>query len=203
MVPPQGKLLALVAPLLLAGVSALALPQSPHPVLQFFQEEIAVEVMGDSAVLTGVYHFRNLSAQPARTRLLYPFPRRPGLPEPRRIEVLDVLANRGVGIEKGERCVQFPIAVKPWGESAYRVRYVQPTPAGLMEYLLTTGRAWGRPLEKASFSVYLPDRLKMTFLSYPRDTLWKSGGGTTYEFHRRQFWPDRELTVRWQRRSPP
>jgi hypothetical protein len=124
------------------------------------------------------------------------------LPEPGRVDILDLSSNRDVHAERRTRCVLFPISIPSWGVAAYRVRYVQPTPMKLMEYLLTTGRAWGRPLEHAAFSIRVPDSLQMTFLSFPKDTLWKSDGGTTYVIHRQQFLPDRELTIRWQRKHP-
>jgi hypothetical protein len=186
--------------LLLAGMQVPAIAQPPARSIQFFQEEIGVQVFGDSCVLTGTYYFRNQTARAATSELLYPFPQRAGLPEPARVEVTDASTNTGVTIRRGTRCILFSISVPPWGESAYRVWYVQPTPMKKMEYLLTTGRRWGRPLEHATFSVRMPDSLRLTSVSIPHDTLWRSPGATNYASRKRQFFADRELTITWQRR---
>ena len=189
----------LLAALLLASLPAEGIMQSSRGPIGFFQEEISIQVRGDSCILTGTYHFRNQTARTAATELLYPFPRR--LPPPRRIEVIDLSTGSRLQTQQTGEGALFMLSLPPWGETAYRVLYVQPTPSNTMEYLLSTGRSWGRPLERATFLIALPDSLKLMSISIPPDTLWKEAGVTFYVCRKRHFFPDRELTVRWQRRQ--
>ncbi|MDM7913807.1 MAG: hypothetical protein QUU85_00875 [Candidatus Eisenbacteria bacterium] len=81
-------------------------------------------------------------------------------------------------------------------ESVYRQR----TDAGYARYIVTTTRPWGRPLKRASFEVRLPPGAIPLEWSFPFEPLPGGdapGGETLYRYEARDFFPDRDIVVRW------
>jgi hypothetical protein len=171
------------------------------PLIHFFQEEIDVQILGDSCILAGTYHFRNGTGDAVAKELLYPFPRRKDLAPPTTIEARDLATGARVPIQRVPRGALFTVLLPPRGEVAYRIRFVQPTPAHRMEYLLTSTRQWGKPLERAAYSIVIPRDYRLTSLSFPADTSWDSVDSRTYFFRRVNFMPTTNLILTWQPRE--
>jgi hypothetical protein len=189
-------------PICLPIICILALGASPShsQLVQFFQEEIQIQVLGGSCILTGVYHFRNITAEPVAQELLYPFPARKDLPSPTEVEARDLTTGVRLPVKRVQRGATFTLVLPPRGEVVCSVSYVQPTPAGRMEYPLISTQHWGRPLEHATYAVIVPNGYVIHALSIPADTTWKSSSTLTYMSRKVNFMPTRDLTFRWEKR---
>ena len=72
----------------------------------------------------------------------------------------------------------------------------------LARYILTSTGAWGRPLQSGEYRVRWPATLAGVRVSYPGHDETKDGW-TTRSFERKDFQPDRDLVVGWDRPVTP
>jgi hypothetical protein len=172
-----------------------------NQLIQFIREEIDVQVLGDSCLVTGTYHFRNVTGEQVAQELLYPFPGKNELPPPARMEATNLTTGERVMLRRVAQGDVFTVVLPPRGESAYRVRYVQTTPSDRMIYMLTTTRHWNRPLERAAYSIVVPRQYTLTSLSIPADTTFTSPSGRTYQSKKVNFMPTQDLVLQWTKRN--
>jgi hypothetical protein len=72
--------------------------------------------------------------------------------------------------------------------------YRQKVYAKYARYIVTTTRAWGRPLRHASFEIRLPPAAVPLDFSFP---FKPTDGGARYTYEASDFFPDRDIIVRW------
>ncbi len=178
-------------------LSILIASPSPAQLIRFYQEEVRIRIHGDSCTVTGTYHFRNLTGSRIAQNLLYPFPVRAELPEPTAVTVLRLPGRTPVPWWKAPHAIVFTVPLEGHKSATYEVQYVQKTPAGMMTYILTSTRLWGRTFEEATYSIEVPKGLTIESTSLPRDTSWSTDGVTVFRTKRRSFMPDRDLVIRW------
>ncbi len=169
---------------------------------QFVSEKITVSVLGGFCTLDGVYSFKNQGPAAARWPIYYPLTNTGALPFPDSISVLDASTGKHLAFEKSGDGVLFPLDIPPEHTRRIRIRYSQRTPAAEFEYILTTTRAWGRPLERAEFKIVIPDSLRLTSCSPSFVAMEKTGRGTVYHITRTNFMPASNLHIQWKRRTP-
>ncbi|MBU2691975.1 MAG: hypothetical protein KJ970_13730 [Candidatus Eisenbacteria bacterium] len=86
-----------------------------------------------------------------------------------------------------------------WGDSIVaEVVYRQQIKTEYARYILTTARLWGRPLRWAGFEIRLPPGAEPLEFSYPFERR-SEGGEVYYAYEVRDFFPDRDIVVRWRR----
>lgn len=173
------------------------LPQN----LQFYREVITVEVAGAHCWLKGDYYFRNSSAKTITIPLYYPLIDTPALPFPDSITVEKIGNGSAIPFVRRGTGIDFRISIPAQDSAAYRVCYRQPTPANRMEYILRSTRQWRQPLEKGQFRIILPGTLRLTSVSLPMTRLREDGRHTVYGCLRRNFMPDENLIITWERRK--
>ena len=77
-------------------------------------------------------------------------------------------------------------------ESIYR----QKIATEYARYIVTTTQAWGRPLRRASFEIRLPPGAIPLEFSFPFEQ-HGTASETSYTYEARDFFPDRDIVVRW------
>jgi hypothetical protein len=182
---------------------ALGAAHAQGQLMHFVGEEIDIQVLGDSCIVSGTYHFRNATGEQIAQELLYPFPGTGDLALPARIEATNLTTGERVTVARVVRGYVFSVILPPRGEIAYRVRYVQTTPSERMIYMLTSTRHWNRPLERAAYSIMVPEQYSLTSLSIPADTTFTSLTGTTYRSRKVNFMPVQDLVLHWKKRNLP
>ncbi|MCK4305120.1 MAG: hypothetical protein KAY24_12855 [Candidatus Eisenbacteria sp.] len=78
--------------------------------------------------------------------------------------------------------------------------YHQAILASYARYIVTTTSAWGRPLRKARFEIYLPEDARDPQFSFPFE-YQVLGDRSCYCFEAIGFMPDRDITVSWNHAS--
>ena len=197
-------LLAILPPCAFAQANAPALP------LEFDSEAIHLRIAGDSLEVDGTY-WLVCSAQEGSMGLIYPFPADPRMGGAR---ALTVEIRR-----PGGAWVPVPYAMLPAG-AALRCRvpllaadtlefhavYRQALLERYARYIVTTTRAWGRPLRRALFTITLPEGARLGETSYPflpdstaeqDDADKEAPGPRRYVFETESFWPERDIIVQW------
>ncbi|MBP6875596.1 MAG: hypothetical protein KBD56_05955 [Candidatus Eisenbacteria bacterium] len=173
--------------------------------LLFDSEEIHLRVQSDSLIVDGTYRLIcNLGK--GTTYIVYPFPTDPrmGAATPVRMEIRAPGGEwkrvscsalpRGAGL----RC-RVPLLAKDTLElhAVYRQKLME----NYARYIVTSTRAWGRPLRSALFLVTLPEGMELFGASYP---FAPDGENLNrYRFLAENFWPEKDIVIEWQPAEAP
>jgi hypothetical protein len=177
--------------------------------LQFESEVVRLFVEPDSVRVEGLYRFACTDAGGSDIALAYPYPadslmggartlylraRAPGgLWEP----AVFTEAPRGRGVRW-----RLPGCTADTMEA--HTEYRQARRANHAVYIVTTTRAWGRPLRRARFEVYLPPGATEPRFSHPFE--YRAARGPQerpgWVLEARDFLPDREIVVDWNEGAP-
>ena len=172
----------------------------PGQSVQFASENLTVSVLYSCCTLDGVYSFVNQGPVAARWSISYPLLNTKELPFPDSISISDNSTHEQLRFEKTDDGVLFSLEVQPKKTKRIRIRYWQQTPAHAFEYILTTTRAWGKPLELAEFHIVIPDSLRLISCSPPFDATGRKDQQTVYHIKKKRFMPASNLVITWKRR---
>jgi hypothetical protein len=199
----------------LAGAFALACPSKAagsgetatggFPMI-FDSEWIRLSVAGDSLEVRGTYYLYCRVRSAAGFTLFYPFP-------------VDSLLGGARMVSLRARIDSASAAAIPWEPSlrepgvrwlvppcsgdtiALEAVYRQKLNAAYARYIVTTTRAWDRPLRLARFEIRLPPGTLPVEFSFPF-VRQSDAGGAFYTYTAREFLPDRDITCRWREATP-
>ena len=186
-------LLAILAVYLLSGY---------FTTVRFDEERIEVSVEEGLIHVCGFYHYRNVSHLPAALTLGIPFPvdRDHALPETYTLAEVhrDGRLTRELVPRGGPSALHIRLLFRPGEGKWIRLDYWQRTRSRRGCYLLTTTRAWGRPIRAASFRLRLPPGYHLDTSNYRVWEVPGSQGGLVFTFSESDFFPDRDWTFSWQ-----
>jgi len=188
---------------LAVGVTALGIYffSGHFTTVRFDRERVEVRVGRGQIQVQGRYHYTNASRLPAVLTLKVPFPVDRDHPAPEifslcesdeegraRVEIVPVV--RGAD-------VRFRLTFRPREAKWIRVDYTQRTGVRTGRYLLTTTRAWRRPIERADFVLRLPHDFEIASSNYPVGPLSVAGPWKAYSFSKTAFYPNRDWEFAW------
>ncbi len=168
--------------------------------VQFDRERIEVRVAKDRIQVKGFYHYANASRLPAVLTLKIPFPVDRGHPQPEWYALCEA-DERGRAVAEIAPVVRgndisIRLIFGPREAKWIKLEYAQPALAPNGRYLLTTTRAWRRPIDQADFVLRLPHNFSLRGSSYPvaasREGSWK-----TYAFSKTSFFPAQDWVFAW------
>ncbi|MCP4590396.1 MAG: hypothetical protein GY842_06615, partial [bacterium] len=138
------------------GITLFSGATSP---VRFRSERIVIRTGADHIAVEGLYEYHNPAPYPTVLRLGVPFPVDSDHPPPTEL-ALDEVTEDGrflrpllPAVHGSDVSVRFLLG--PFESRRLRLRYTQPTAVPRGRYILSTTRAWGRPLERASFELHL------------------------------------------------
>ena len=175
--------------------------RAPAQSVQFASENITVSVFDSWCTLEGVYTFKNPGPVAARWSIYYPLLNTKALPFPDSVSISDNSTHEQVKCEKTGDGVLFSLEVQPQHTRRIRIWYRQRTSGRTFEYILTTTKAWGKPLELAEFHIVIPDSLQLISCSPPFDATRRKDQQTVYHIKKKRFMPASNLVVNWKRRT--
>lgn len=185
-----------------AALGAIATPLAastlPPPVaVRFVREHVRLTIEDRRLMVDGRYVFTIPDS--AGLAVDYPFPSDSGLGDPVLVGVTATADRHPARVHArwlGTSAVRLRVGDR--GDScAINVTYRQPLLARRAVYLLTTARAWGRPMDSAVLEVDLPDSLGTPRFSMPFEPIAREAGRTLFRFAAAPFWPDKDLVVSW------
>lgn len=164
----------------------------------FVKETIAVSVLPpDTIRVCGTYFFSTVDPAVTGTPLFYPFPVDSSADYPCFIEVKDTHTAKAIAFGRLEQGIMFPVGVRTGDTTAVAVVYKQRVKNRTGRYILTTTGIWGRPLVDSRYSVSIPKDLTLNYMSYECDSVTSNGNCLVYQFFKKKFMPDRDLTFFW------
>jgi len=169
--------------------------------LVFDSEHIALSILGDSLEVRGRYLLRCQGRGGSEFPLLYPFPRDSLLGGWRFVSLAVRAGAAAPALPARWETLPGQSAVRWWlpacagdtliAEAVYR----QALRADYARYIVTTTRAWERPLRRAEFEIRLPAGAEPVEFSFPFAPSTEAPG--LYRYEATEFLPDRDITVRW------
>ena len=175
--------------------------------VRFDRERIDIEAGKGRVRVMGLYHYRNASRLPAILNLKVPFPIDRHHPPPEWLALYESNAEGRLLADimpmvRGN-VVAFRMIFRPREAKWIRLDYAQPARTASGRYLLTTTRAWRRPLEFADFTLHLPAGCRLVASNYPVTTRISEGPAQTFAFSTTQFFPDHDWEFIWQELNRP
>jgi len=169
--------------------------------LAFDSEHIRLDIIGDSVEVHASYVLHCRAAGRPLPPLMYPFPDDSLMGGFRMISACMRAWHDSVSAPVRWEDVPGTNAVRMWlpGCAADTivtdVIYRQELHDNYARYIVTTTRAWGRPLTRASFDIQLPPGAIPIEFSFPFEPT--TGGADRYRYEATDFMPDRDIMVRW------
>lgn len=193
----------LAAGLLMAGLYFFSGRFTP---VRFDQERIQVRVARGRLQVTGLYHYTNPSRLPAVLTLAVPFPVDAAHPRPEFFSLSEADEDGRARTDvlpslRGEE-VRIRLFFRPGEAKWIRLDYDQPARVSRGRYLLTTTRAWRRPIDHAVFTLRLSRGIRLGASNYPLAPLPVSTHEQVYSFSRNHFYPDRDWDFVWEEAPP-
>lgn len=169
--------------------------------ISFDSEWIRLYIRGDSLEIRGTYWFWCRGRAESAISLFYPFPQDSLL---RGARMVSLVAQQGGGVPTPIRFEDVPQAngarwrVPPCTGDTMAVEavYRQALVTDYARYIVTTTKAWDRPLRRARFEIHLPQGAEPLEFSFPFQKRERDGD-TFYVYEAMSFFPDRDIIVRW------
>lgn len=165
--------------------------------IQFYQEKLDFTISENEFTVDGIYYFRNTTSDTIKQFMVYPFLQTEDLGEITSVEAITVypLIKTPTLVNFDQKAARLRLKILPNDTALVHIIYHQTITNQKAEYILTSTKAWNRPLEIADFTLSLPISLKVDSLSYNADSLLFRDGRLIYKFHFEDFMPDRNFCV--------
>lgn len=176
---------------ILAGcvILALSCSRSSRPEIDFFKENVIVDIRGDRVHVTGKYFLRNQTAVDKRVTLYYPFP-----VDGHHFYPDIILIDRP--FEKDSSGIKFEMPIAGHATDSFKVLYQQKLTGRQCRYITTTTRRWQRPLRSAAFTVVAPVSQRLV-MNYPVSGAEIVDDTAFYYIHFKNFYPSEDLKITW------
>jgi hypothetical protein len=169
--------------------------------LNFLREMIHIQIAAqDTFEVSGTYIFAKAAGIGA-TRdsfiLLYPFPIDSLMDYPSSIAVYAGHDKSVINFQKNKDGILFRAPFFKMDKCTVNVAYAQHTRAMSGRYILKTTQSWKTALLEAWYSITIPNRYILSFLSYEFDSAKAEGDSIRYSFYRKNFWPMKDIDFLW------
>ena len=162
--------------------------------LQFYKEDLTFEIKDHYFYVDGIYHFCNNSNKEINQVLFYPFPIDSLYGAVDTVFAADVKnGSENIFTGKSEKGAFFKIKMDAYGVAKYHIFYRQKVEKNNAEYILKTTQKWGKPFEKASYKLIIPEKLKIISISYIPDSTKTENGKKYFFWNKTDFMPDKNM----------
>ncbi len=169
--------------------------------LDFVKENIYVSLrLPDTMCVTGEYFFAAKDGSVLTTSVVYPFPVDSTIAFPHAIRVTDKAGPVAFQSHPDQAMILIPVTIGKGDTGTTTVVYRQRLNGNTGRYILTTTKSWQKPLGKSNYSVTVPSRAVLTFMSYESDTVYQRNGSLVYSFTKSDFMPARDLVFSFKKR---
>ena len=157
--------------------------------IDFFEENVVIEISGSGVEVTGQYFFKNLTDQDKRVTFHYPFPVDENHQYPESIILDHPYTKDTAGI-------YFDMPIKAQRIDSFKISYYQRTRTHQFTYITTTTKQWNRPIKNARFTIIVPASLQVRF-SYSPYTHKKVNDKNVFTVKKTDFFPENDLDIKW------
>ena len=174
--------------LLFLCVSLLCMCKQSPPI-DFFKEDVIIELIDARVRVTGAYYFRNLTDIGKRVRFYYPFPVDSNHHFPDTIAISHPFEEDSSGI-------YFWLSIGPSSIDSFVISYEQQVKEPFFRYITTTTHEWKKPIKEAEFTIIAAETLAVN-ASYPFSEVMTIDGYRNYSIPIADFFPEEDLIISW------
>ncbi|MEO0205433.1 MAG: hypothetical protein ABIL22_02015 [candidate division WOR-3 bacterium] len=159
------------------------------PTIDFYAENITIEIDKSRARVSGTYFFENLTPYPKRIKFYYPFPVDSLHSYPDTI----LLAHP---YEKDSTGIHFAMSIGPKNIDSFKIVYEQKLKRNQFRYITTTTKKWQRPIKEARFTIVSPQDLspQINYHIAKEETI---ANKCYYFIIQKEFYPGEDLIIKW------
>jgi hypothetical protein len=165
--------------------------------LSFYKEDLKFSLETKYFTVDGAYYFSNSDSVKIKQIIFYPFPVRKELGDIDSISVYDSTEKKEISFfNMSENSgISFPLLMEGYGFRKIKIHYRQQLKGNMAEYILQTTRNWGKPLETANYSLFVPDNIKVDSLSYIADSIKHPSHNNIYYWAKKNFLPQKDFYI--------
>jgi hypothetical protein len=167
-------------------ILSLSTVDAQKPV-KFSDEFIDFEVNSRYFVVNGLYYFVNSTNEKIKKKILFPFS--VSMDSIRNIRIFNITYSRRVPYKLRSKNISFSMVLKPLDTVCLNISYKQVVQKK-NTYILQTTQTWGKPLQKANYTLTVKDSLFVNQFSYKPDSI----SGNQYFWKKRKFFPKKDFT---------
>jgi len=175
--------------ILISALLVFACPRTKPPTIDFYRENVLIEILSGRVVVTGMYYMRNLTDIGKRVTFCYPFP----------VDSFQsfpdiILIDYAFG--KDSSGIYFDLSIPARAVDSFKVLYQQKLTGNQCRYITLTTRQWLRPIKSAAFTVIAPIAMKLN-INYPVSRKEVVDDTVFYYIRLKNFYPGADLRVKW------
>jgi len=174
--------------IILTSVLLLFSCESKAPI-EFFKEDIIIEVIDSRVRVTGLYFFRNTTKVRKRITFYYPFSIDSHHSYP------DTIVMR-YPYEENSTGISFTMSIDAMATDSFSIIYIQAVRHSQFTYITTTTKEWERPIENAHFTIIMSDSLSAT-INYAPYKHEKIDNRHYFYILQKTFYPEEDLRIEW------
>lgn len=169
--------------------------------LEFIREYISFTIQDSYFCVNGIYYICNVTDKPVNNILYYPFPTDSVYGVVDSVLIYNLTDSIPAEIiTRKENGLSFKVSLEPFKVGKYNIFYRQKLYGNKAEYILTTTKYWGKPLQKANFQLEISNHIKIDSLSYEPDSIYVDKDISRYFWERENFMPEEDFVVHYHKK---
>ncbi len=163
--------------------------------IEFFKEEVNIELGKNTMTVKGLYFFENVSDFDIDATISYPFSIDSNHQYPTKIKILN--PRHPIDFTKMEKGIKWTLNFKPNGINKVSVEYTQRIEENSITYILTNSKLWKRKIDKAMFTIETQKDFAELNISLEPDSIKVKNDKKLHFITKRYFLPKKDLKIVW------
>jgi len=160
--------------------------------ISFFEEHIDFSLENDYFTINGIFSFSNTNNKPETQQIIFPFANETNSIDSIRIINLNTLSN--LSFTKLKSSILFKITV-PANDTVDLNIFYRQKKSDTNKYIITSTQSWGKPLNKAVYSLSTEKGLKIKSFTYQPDTVKIINNKKLYLWSKTEFMPQKDFEI--------
>jgi hypothetical protein len=160
--------------------------------VSFFEEHIDFQIDSNYFIINGIYSFYNNSNHSVNQRIIFPFADK--TTEIDSIRLLNLNSHKRTQFKRLDNSISFDLNLDAKDTVDINIYYRQRI-SSENKYIITSTQSWGKPLEKAIYTLTTDKNQKIKSFSYEPDSLDSSHNKKIYFWRKNQFMPKLDFIV--------
>jgi hypothetical protein len=156
--------------------------------VSFIEEYIDFTIGKSGFETNGIYVFANTGEREIRQEIQFPFAL--GVDSVEVLRVYNFSYNKEIPYRTLKKSIAFLLEMQPFDTVYINIAYTQTLLKNNV-YILRSTQAWGKPLQKAQYTLTVSDSLSIETFSYPPD----SQKDNVYYWEKQDFLPSWDFEV--------
>lgn len=160
--------------------------------VSFFEEHIDFSLDMSYFIINGIYSFHNETENDVNQQIVFPFADKTVIIDS--IRIINLTTGRNIQFKKMENSVLFNFTLSPKDTVDVNIFYRQKISI-TNKYIITSTQSWGKPLEKAVYTLTTEKNLRIKSFSYLPDSVIDVNDKKLYTWEKHNFLPKYEFEI--------